>query len=418
MRCATVLKLGLLFSTLLAAFVLAWFTIPFYGPADNHSLAHVGDTINSEYRVTTVHRYGLTYSSPDQPTFENFPPKNNGIWSAVILEWHILNDCHGGVELRIGRPEPQFPGKSTPYPDLGVSLNLTWWAQQPPQFCERGYSFWTRAGDQDGLSMPYFNYADATLFYHQLYQSYQLVYLRLLVLEDGVIQVWKDMPEWDTFNASDVALIDDDDRRRGLVATFYHFDQSLRSAPESMSVGFQDALFPSRTYPLRRAILSVLGPLYLATGWIAFWTADVLKVVIILIVYCVLMYVGVSVVLTAIGWLLCGCPRPVCPWLKGSSVYRVYSKLLLRPERRKIWGPLGPLDKFEQPAHEPKARPKPLKTPLDFFRSSSPLDDLLVTFSMTRWMVQPVWKQPVEASSSLPFIEPGTKPRRSYSAKV
>lgn len=41
---------------------------------------------------------------------------------------------------------------------------------------------------------------------------------------------------------------------------------------------------------------------------------------------------------------------------------------------------------------EEEVRARPLTGPVSFFKSSSPLDDLFVTFAWTRWMVRPIWR--------------------------
>jgi hypothetical protein len=59
----------------------------------------------------------------------------------------------------------------------------------------------------------------------------------------------------------------------------------------------------------------------------------------------------------------------------------------LRPSQKDQESRAYPMESRDEPG-----QPKPLLSAWTFFRSSSPLDDLLVTFTLTRHLTRPLWQ--------------------------
>lgn len=407
----TLLRAVLLLPVLTTALVILWFALPFSPPQTlSDKQNYVNRILQRGASLTTVHREGITFRSDTWLGPDDSQPGRRGWWSAVILEWQLEQPTpNGNIMLKIGTPT------NTAHPDLGARIDLTKLAHDEPQFVPEGLLMWTSAGDQDGFSLPYFDYADATLFYHQVEQSEQLVNLRILVSEPGVVQIWKDMPNWNSFNASHISLIDDDDRRNGLVATFsvtVPSNSQQQPSLKAVKVSIFDMLLPSRTYPIRKLILRLLVPMYYGAVTFAEATFKILWTAVqasfwIAVVYSTLVF---------ICWCFSGRTEPFETWSKHFWLTKHLSCKVFGPPEPQVWSVLGPLDRDEE-EHKPQRLAKPLTSPWAFFTSSSPLDDLLVTFAATRWMVQPAWPKTKRKTSPLLKVT-DERVWQSYRSKV
>lgn len=407
----TPLRAVLLLITFVATTIVSWFALPFLPSSTGSSQEnHINRILQRGASLTTIHREGRTFLSQTQPGSDDFQPDNSGWWDAVILKWRLEQPIsNDNIILKVGSPT------NVAHPDLGGHIDLTQLSRAEPQFVPDGLLMWTGAGDQDGYSLPYFDYADATLFYHQVEQSWQLINLRILVPEPGTIQIWKDMPNWDSFNASHIPLIDDDDRNDGLIATLSITTPSgsqQQPSLDAVNISIPDALLPSRTYPLRKLILRFLVLMYLGATTFAEVTFHIFQAA----VHAILLIAVVYFLAVTICWCVSGRKEVFRTWSKRFWLTKHLSRKVFGAPEPQVWGVLGPLDRDEE---EHKSRPsaKPLTSPWAFFSSSSPLDDLLVTFAATRWMVQPVWPKTKRKTSPLLKV-PDERVWQSYRSKV
>lgn len=118
--------------------------------------------------------------------------------------------------------------------------------------------------------------------------------------------------------------------------------------------------------------------------------------------------------LVIIAWCAHGRPQ-FRSWSHRFWLTKPFARRFLSPPRPQIWGVSGPLSDKEQTSRQGTSgrRPKSLRTPVDFFRSGSPLDDLLFTFRITRWMVRPLVGAGDE-DEGLPLIRDDSVGRRTW----
>ena len=384
----TLLRVTLLFVTSIVGLIALWFILPFPQIEDREQYYLL--VLQSGARLTTVHPHSWTISSPGLLSPEDYQPKHAGTYSGITFDWQLMqSNGNGNITLRIGHPQ------YTIFPDLGCEIDLTDMVSGSPRFVKEACYIWAPAGDQDGLSPPYFHYADATLFYHETFNTWQEMYLQMLVPEAGVLQIWKYLPGWSDHNTSDIATIDDDDRRNYLIATF-DISSTLRNGQEArlsdVNVSFQNALLPSKTYAVRTLILTILEPLYRSTTWIL--SAVFYPTFMVIVFACEsIILIGTAFWFVAVTcWFVRGRPRPFSQWSKDFYLTKHVARKLFGAPKPRVWGVLGPLDEQITGEQDREIRAKPLSSPIDFFKSSSPLDDFLTTFEITRWMVQPIWQ--------------------------
>ncbi|KIW21352.1 hypothetical protein PV08_01932 [Exophiala spinifera] len=151
---------------------------------------------------------------------------------------------------------------------------------------------------------------------------------------------------------------------------------------------------PSLTFPLRRAICRVLMSSYTFTDTYVFAYVRNPFILFLEIVY-VVFWVGVIYFLVVLAcWSKRGRPN-FWPWTRRFALTRHVVRYV-RPARDG-----GEHDDEDEQEDEDadaesetrrmrRAKPKALTSPWAFFTSSSPLDDLLVTYKVTRPFVQPI----------------------------
>ncbi|KAK5100945.1 hypothetical protein LTR70_001018 [Exophiala xenobiotica] len=382
----SLLRAVLLMLSFVVSLIALWMLLPF--PQIQDSWAYCQTTLQSGRSLTTVHPHGSTFGSPFYFGANDHRLENYGDFGAVILDWQLeQSHSRGDITLRIGDPQHRV------IPDLGCEIDFTSMVASSPRFAEEICHMYTPAGDQDGLSLPYFDYADATLLYHDTSQTWQEIHLQTLVPSIGVLQIWKYMSGWNDRKASDIATIDDDDREDYLVVTF-NASLALRHgqnpALNDVYVDFQDALLATRTYPVRRLISSTLTPLYHSTTWIFSNILYPAQLIVLFIFKTIVLSALGFLVVAVICWLAKGKPQPFAEWAKHFPGTRTVARKVFGAPKPRIRGSLGPLEEQYIEEDQYTSRPRPLTNPSDFFRSSSPLDDLLVTFNATKSMVQPI----------------------------
>jgi len=327
----------------------------------------------------------------------------------VILSWQLHHDrVANAVSLQVGTPL-----RTSTIPDFGGTVNLTEMAARAPGFLKDEIYMWAAAGDQDGISPPYFDYADATLIYHQSIGTWQAVHLRFLVPATGVVQVWKDMPRWDTFGANDIEFIDEDDKSRGLLATFDLLGVIGKASKSMKDIQIRDfdGMLPTKTYAIRRLILALLKPIASSTSTAVDRVGPMFRLFGQALKVLLLFSVGYLLVVF-ICWKVWGNRRPFTTWARNFWLTRHVHRYINGPPPPSIWGPSGPLEsEDEEKGHrrEPEARIIPVTGLVSFFTSSSPLDSLLASFDSTRWMVLPMSSTNLNAVS----IDKGRETSRS-----
>jgi hypothetical protein len=113
-----------------------------------------------------------------------------------------------------------------------------------------------RTGDQDGINPPWFWRADSTLLFWWIHRDNAVIPLRVKWTADYAIELWPDSQEW-LPGSSGLQPPPKDLQPLLTIENLYAEDSELfwafaPKAPISAS--------PSRTYPIRVALLSVIAP--------------------------------------------------------------------------------------------------------------------------------------------------------------
>jgi hypothetical protein len=267
-----------------------------------------------------------------------------------------------------------IPGQSLSLgPD--ASLNIT-----PPSslpYLSQEFKIRSKAGDQDGVNLPWFSRADATLLFGQsdIYgQDIASLFLRARWTESGMLEIWPDSQQWVTntsnpSNLSPLLMLEN-----YTTATQAQFHVILPTNVPSWS--------PSYTYPVRAFILMILKPTSLALWAFVVGIGPVISSVWTIITMFA-QYLIVYIAIVMLVWLIKGRP-PFAQFFATSPFTRfIHDSLVPREEQQQS------TEKRSDPDNN-REQPKPLTSFWAFFRSTSPLDDLLVTFALTRRLAQPL----------------------------
>lgn len=389
--------------------LIIWFALPFSPISATRELQseRIQNELRAGSRVTTVHPYGSTIDNPigEKPDDHQLSKRRN--WSAYIFQWQLKQrGPNDNITLHLGDSK----GSGT-LPDMGAKIDLTSLALRSPCFVkDKAIQTWMAAGDQDWVfaPVPYVSYADATLLFRQSQRSGKNVRLRLLVPHTGTVQIWKDMPGWDGFDATDIERIDDTDEKGGLIASFTlelantTLETNASTVPklprprlEDVQINLYDAMLPTRTYWLQSWVLVFLMPLFYALELMYHLVLHPASLVLIGGLKVLTWLAPLYLLFVLLSWLLLGRESSFRDFTRSFWMTRYLACRILDPSRPRVWGPYGPLDggdrvKELEDADTSRIRAKALAGPVDFFKSSSPLDDLLFTFKATRWMVKPL----------------------------
>ncbi|EXJ62075.1 hypothetical protein A1O7_02508 [Cladophialophora yegresii CBS 114405] len=244
-----------------------------------------------------------------------------------------------------------------------------------------------KTGDRDGVNLPWFTPADATLLFWDIHEEVVDVPLRLRAHGDRNIQVLPDSEVWEheeyaSRQQSIVPLLtlvlDPTDTERELRHAIW---PSGDVAPNSS---------PTSTFKARRAVLRILLP-----SW--FLVADVLlprvgRLILVLattVSFAFWMSLAYAAVVLAC-WKASGM-ADFWPWARTFWMTRCvvgYLGAKISPPKDPAEGKLA-VDKGEG-GEVATTGPTPLTSPWAFFTSSSPLDDLFVTFEATKPLVRPI----------------------------
>lgn len=404
--------------------ILLWLALPFSPISSTEQQSqYIQTQLRAGSRLTTIHNYGATISDPIPASPGDYSPLHYGFWSGHIFDWQLLQDdpATDNITLRLGRP------KGGIFPDFGADIDLTSLAKQDPCFVREGVHMWIAAGDRHFPSLPYFSYADSTLLFHQSQRSWKNIYLRLLVPERGTVQIWKPLPGWETFTAKDIPSIDDIDREMGLIASFTlpQSDPSKSEPPlSSINATIYSAQLPTRTQSIRSILLYLLTPLLYTIEFLHLAIIYPASVALTSGINLLIRFLPIYMLLVLLCFLIYNRTGATFEsWARNFWMTRFFARRIFEPPRRGVWGASGPLlahdghgNKMDRDDYEHyryhmvghdddhddyentgmtavEHRARPLTGPVAFFKSSSPLDDLLVTFRWTQWMVRPVWPE-------------------------
>ena len=305
-------------------------------------------------------------------------------YGSVILQWQLKHDS---VDQSIVL---QFGNLDNDGPENVCQINTTSLVGLEPQFLNDICSIYAKAAE---TGEP-FNRADSVLLDQRVRNTWRDVYINMLIPEKGVIELWKWLPDWSSYTAFDIASIDQNDRIRYLLARLnvsVAADNGHKPTLADIEVKFQDALVPTLAYSAGPWLLQILAHAQLTISWILDCLIYPAIVIIGQILYYTVIMAVIYLIVAYALWSRSGTNRPFSSWAKEHWFTKSIARRLWGAGRPKTWGIAGPLDGTDDDDEILHRRhPRSLSNPLQFFRSSSPLDDLLYTFTATRWMVKPM----------------------------
>ncbi|KEF55560.1 uncharacterized protein A1O9_08310 [Exophiala aquamarina CBS 119918] len=315
--------------------------------------------------------------------------------NSFALDLHYDADAGSlvlGWEEAAGIPEARFQLTPEPEPEPFVSV----------PFLAR-----VRLGVQDGINMPWFAKADATLLSFEVDHRTGYLPLRLQAKKsrgEGEI-----MPMFYSIESANYTEWEAPDWNTPLLRLLVMYDQSSARPNPAAGVHIEfptedSSWSPSLTFPLRRAIGKVLIPTGKFAAEVMAILATATRVLYVLVVATFKAFIftlGLYVVLVLACWKSKGSP-PFWPWARSFWLTRRVVRYV-GPAAASC--PLGDAISGADHDHDhdhdhgshdtvnpddaPRT-PQPLTSIWGFFTSKSPLDDLLVTFQATKPFVEPL----------------------------
>ena len=372
--------------------VVIWFLLAFLYAA-TPSIPHGWDLEPSEHlasgaettRVYTTRDYATWYDNTDSPIHR--------IWrSHFAIDYAIVPlPKHNTSKLLLG-------------PDVSIDLQEQWsrhdwsapWPVEDgrhvfPVYLSTPIDVKVKMGDLDGINLPWFRKSDAMLLFWEIHKDSEILPLRLRIQEKS-IQLYPDSEAFNSTDASNPSLMYEPLLELFNVDGFNGTKIESRMPDSSNHDPISES--PSLTFPLRRLIQAVLVP----TGLLAYHIlspigtglkvissgAETIMLVLGAVLWLVVRVCFYYMLVVLIAWVLAGRPH-FGSWARSSILTRlVYEKL---QGAQQYW---PQHDEREYDVIDDSRRPKPLRGPLDFFRSTNPLDDLLVTFESTKRFLEPI----------------------------
>ncbi|KAK5059793.1 hypothetical protein LTR84_009676 [Exophiala bonariae] len=276
-------------------------------------------------------------------------------------------------------------------------------------FVSAPFAATVKLGDQDGVNMPWFSRADATLLFYEIHGDRSNAPFRLQIDRSGDtgfdVFIWahsmdEQETSWDI--VEEVGTWEQPGSRRPLLEMHFTLKDSLNAnvsiatqVVDTISVRADSGWSPSLTFPIRQGIVKILAPTFEVLGGIFTFIIFLALSFTHLLIYILGLYV-----LLVIACYWAAKRPPFWPWARA---------FLLTKHAVRILGPPTELGKDEkddangnglESSDETTSGPQPLTSVLAFFTSKSPLDDLLVTFEFTKPFVQPLtlsWRRSVPA---------------------
>ena len=198
-----------------------------------------------------------------------------------------------------------------------------------------------RSGDLDHIiNMPWFDYADANLFHHQMHGFPGDLHLRALVLRPQEVQIWKDAPGFDIIK--NPTTLDDQRRAVGLLASLAKVQtvKGARSSISGIEVSNVKGRLPSKTYHIRSTILEIIAPTLMIL-------LVLLELAVVPAAWYLLAFIGPFLVLYTVivlaFWFGSGRP-PLREWSSRFLLTRgLLAKSMKKRQRTRTWGPTGPV---------------------------------------------------------------------------
>ena len=266
--------------------------------------------------------------------------------------------------------------------DLSQPLEI---GQDLPSYVSDPIEVDVKIGDLDGINLNWFRRADAMLLFYAIHQENITLPLRIRVYEK-LMQLWPDTQRWET--SGNPTLSSDDPLLE--IYNIDHFNGTKIQSKMPVYNYEPVSMSPSRTFIVRKNIQAILVP----TGlWVHHHTGFIREILsligtisfvisqVITFVLQLCLYYGCIV---AVYWIISGRPA-FGPWAQSVWLTR---KLFAKVQNARQYWPAH--DERAYDATDDECRPYPLRGPLDFFRSSNPLDDLLVTFECTKRFLEPI----------------------------
>jgi len=283
-------------------------------------------------------------------------------------------------------------------------FNLTRYASVPTPYLSPPYDVAVKTGDQDGINLPWFARADSTLLFWDIHHDLAFMRFRLRVVDGNTVEIWPESSVWVRVERDNVLksqrLMNDcqnehDPQMTPALPPLLVLTNVSVAAAGSIKVQLPHGVLnssPSQTFVVRRVIGSMLVPSGLLLSEAMAWTYPAI-VCMLTWVHVVINISGIYAVVVLVWWCLKGRP-PFWQWMRSFWLTRGLIVCLgpLEQKRSTIWSATGPVEDEDEAGLDDTAivGPRPLSNATDFFRSSSPLDDLLFTFESTRHLVQPL----------------------------
>ena len=302
---------------LLAFFPLAWLCLVFawlFLPSPQVPRAfrddHIQQTLVSGQVTTAVFDW-------DSPA---------GECASYAVDWSLLsNKKDDSITLRVGE----------------ARINLTDLVLHDVPYLSPKLNAGVRSGDLNHvINMPWFDYADANLFHHQMHGFTGDLHLRALVLRSQEVQIWKDAASWKIFK--DPAGLDDERRAVGLLATFAKVPnvKGGRASISGIEVSVLKGRLPSSTYQVRSTILDIIAPTLMILLFL-------LELIVLPAAWYIFAFMGpviaAYVVVVFAFWSASGRP-PFREWSGRFLLTRgLLAKSTKKRQRGRTWGPSGPV---------------------------------------------------------------------------
>jgi hypothetical protein len=274
---------------------------------------YIQNTLISGKTITTVHDW-------DHPT---------GECAAYAIDWQLIPDTrHDSLTLHIGTSHINLTEPLVSHEDY-------------PRFDIATRTTGVRSGDLNHMiNMPWFDYADANLFHHQMHGFDSQLKIRLVATASGVVQVW--------MNNDRIPSNSDGWKQRGwhrgtnLLGAFsgIEVERNSRSSVAGIETSYFTGRLPSRTYYFRSNLLEFLAPTLIVALYL-FETVIFQPGRIVLV--CLIPIIVLYALIVLCCWLVSGRP-PFRGWSSRFPLTRyVFRKQRQKELPKRIWGPTGPV---------------------------------------------------------------------------
>jgi hypothetical protein len=347
-----------------------WFFLPSPVIPPHEREAYIQDKLVSGHAVITALEY---------KPFLRYPGR---IYSGECSE---CSDILPHWRLRASGPDLLL--SASYYYDGSSSLNLndvlrdatqwhdrTWAGQEWKPYFSPPLSFdGVPGGDMDEeINMPWFDVTDQKLIHYNMHNFEMFLNIRAVVPEPGVVQIWRNAYIepilHDTTAVDEQVVYTDLNNKKGDFDLLASFQVQDKAKGAHVHVKYLAGALPSRTYPIRRALLVPLGPFIaipfiLLEGLLEPLSSSFLYIVILcsflvgIVCYRKMLERGPAS--TSYGNML----RPFHFFSGNSST---------RNKRRGVWGPTGPVDlgkkwnKFDEENEIGLQRPKTVRLGRDW----------------------------------------------------